>query len=29
MTVALLFEEQFRSMFPGRLPLALPEGSRP
>ena len=29
MTVALLFEEQFRAMFPGRLPLALPEGGRP
>lgn len=28
MTVALLFEEQFRAMFPGRLPLALPEGGR-
>jgi len=27
-TVALLFEEQFRAMFPGRLPLALPEGAR-
>jgi hypothetical protein len=26
MTVALLFEEQFRAMFPGRLPLALPQG---
>jgi signal transduction histidine kinase len=25
-TVALLFEEQFRARFPGRLPLALPEG---
>jgi two-component system sensor histidine kinase HydH len=29
MTVALLFEEQFRAMFPGRLPLALPQGERP
>jgi signal transduction histidine kinase len=29
MTVALLFEEQFRAMYPGRLPLALPEGGRP
>jgi signal transduction histidine kinase len=29
MTVALLFEEQFRAMFPGRLPLALPQGGRP
>ncbi|MFA6147360.1 MAG: ATP-binding protein [bacterium] len=28
MTVALPFEEQFRAMFPGRLPLALPEGGR-
>jgi signal transduction histidine kinase len=28
-TVALLFEEQFRAMFPGRLPLALPQGERP
>jgi len=28
MTVALLFEEQFRAMFPGRLPLALSQGSR-
>ena len=28
-TVALLFEEQFRAMFPGRLPLALPPGGRP
>ena len=28
MTVALLFEEQFRAMFPGRLPLALPQGAR-
>jgi len=26
MTVALPFEEQFRAMFPGRLPLALPPG---
>ena len=26
MTVSLLFEEQFRAMFPGRLPLALPPG---
>jgi len=25
-TVALLFDEQFRAMYPGRLPLALPEG---
>ena len=29
MTVALPFEEQFRAMFPGRLPLALPPGERP
>jgi hypothetical protein len=29
MTVALLFEEQFRAMFPGRLPLALPPGEGP
>jgi signal transduction histidine kinase len=29
MTVALLFEEQFRAMFPGRLPLALPQGGSP
>jgi signal transduction histidine kinase len=29
MTVALLFEEQFRAMYPGRLPLALPQGGRP
>ncbi|MFZ2224637.1 MAG: ATP-binding protein, partial [Candidatus Deferrimicrobium sp.] len=29
MTVSLLFEEQFRAMFPGRLPLALPPGGRP
>jgi signal transduction histidine kinase len=29
MTVALLFEEQFRAMYPGRLPLALPQGERP
>lgn len=28
MTVALPFEEQFRAMFPGRLPRALPEGGR-
>jgi signal transduction histidine kinase len=28
MTVTLLFEEQFRAMFPGRLPLALPQGGR-
>ena len=28
MTVALPFEEQFRAMFPGRLPLALPPGER-
>ena len=28
MTVALLFEEQFRAMYPGRLPLALPQGRR-
>jgi len=28
-TVALLFEEQFRALFPGRLPLALPQGGRP
>ena len=28
-TVTLLFEEQFRAMFPGRLPLALPQGGRP
>ncbi len=28
-TVVLLFEEQFRAMFPGRLPLALPQGARP
>jgi len=28
MTVALLFEEQFRAMYPGRLPLALPRGRR-
>jgi two-component system sensor histidine kinase PilS (NtrC family) len=28
-TVALLFEEQFRAMFPGRLPLALPPGGLP
>lgn len=28
MTVELLFEEQFRAMFPGLLPLALPEGGR-
>jgi signal transduction histidine kinase len=28
MTVALLFEEQFRAMYPGRLPLALPQGGR-
>ena len=27
-TVALLFEEQFRAMYPGRLPLALPQGRR-
>ena len=27
-TVALLFEEQFRAMYPGRLPLALPQGGR-
>ena len=29
MTVVLLFEEQFRAMYPGRLPLALPQGGRP
>lgn len=28
MTVELLFEEQFRAMFPGLLPRALPEGDR-
>jgi len=28
MTVVLLFEEQFRAMYPGRLPLALPQGRR-
>ncbi|HEY6097575.1 MAG TPA: ATP-binding protein [Candidatus Deferrimicrobium sp.] len=28
-TVALLFEEQFRAMYPGRLPLALPQGGSP
>ena len=28
MTVALLFEEQFRAMYPGRRPLALPQGRR-
>jgi two-component system sensor histidine kinase PilS (NtrC family) len=27
-TVALLFEEQFRALYPGRLPLALPQGNR-
>ena len=29
MTIALLFEEQFRAMVSRRLPLALPQGGRP